>query len=39
VAVDGMLAEDETMVAQADTEVTERWKKSAKGAQRRWPKN
>jgi hypothetical protein len=27
------------LVAQADTEVTERCKKSAKSAQRRWPKN
>ena len=30
---------NEGLVAQADTEVTARWKKSAKGAQRRWPKN
>ena len=29
----------EAVVAQAHTEVTERCKKSAKSAQRRWPKN
>jgi hypothetical protein len=29
----------EAVVAQAHTEVTERCKKSAKGAQRRWPNN